>query len=337
MQARISNARAISFAQPTLYFKGTSDEDHAVSSLSSDVTSSDSNAEALRCTSFNVGGHYVKHSRRVPMDVKLSCSSYGVDEADLGIDLEREILRLPHNAIRKEMCGINVMVASAYHRGESVTRREVDEFYSWFDVFESLLLEYFDYEENVLFRWCEDNGVTVPLTQRTSARKTRRQQIFAVSAEISRTQWQSGFSSTFSRLFDLTEQLCSVLLEYFAVQEDTLGLPIRSACATEASKNALRRAWLDFGRSSREPGRFLACTLRCLARADDRKRFEGEWISRTASNPFGRHLTRSKLLKSRRRFISSHVQTVNGFYVRFVAYQQNVPLHRRMPLANTYA
>lgn len=64
-----------------------------------------------------------------------------------------DVFSLPHNAIRAECVDLYNILESIHARSHQVCVLELEEFFSWWKTFESFIIEYFDFEADVLFPW----------------------------------------------------------------------------------------------------------------------------------------------------------------------------------------
>lgn len=64
-----------------------------------------------------------------------------------------DVFSLPHNAIRAECIDLYNILESIHARGRQVCVIELEEFYVWWTAFEVFVIEYFDFEADVLFPW----------------------------------------------------------------------------------------------------------------------------------------------------------------------------------------
>lgn len=64
-----------------------------------------------------------------------------------------DVFTLPHNAIRAECIDLYNILESIHARGRQVCIVELEEFYMWWATFELFIIEYFDFEADILFPW----------------------------------------------------------------------------------------------------------------------------------------------------------------------------------------
>lgn len=64
-----------------------------------------------------------------------------------------DIFTLPHNAIRAEFMDLSSVLESVEVRLSCIRSYEIEELYFWWTVFEMFLVEYFDFEADILFPW----------------------------------------------------------------------------------------------------------------------------------------------------------------------------------------
>mmetsp|Transcript_339 Transcript_339/g.624 ORF Transcript_339/g.624 Transcript_339/m.624 type:complete len:373 (-) Transcript_339:1983-3101(-) len=62
-----------------------------------------------------------------------------------------DILALYHNAVKKELQDMYHMVEAMHKFQMSLGMEDIERFYSWWEVFEGFVIDYFDIEENVVF------------------------------------------------------------------------------------------------------------------------------------------------------------------------------------------
>lgn len=64
-----------------------------------------------------------------------------------------DVFALPHNAIRAECIDLYNILESIHARGRQVCVVELEEFFVWWSSFEVFVIEYFDFEADILFPW----------------------------------------------------------------------------------------------------------------------------------------------------------------------------------------
>lgn len=64
-----------------------------------------------------------------------------------------DVFSLPHNAIRSECVDLYNILESIHARSHRVCVVELEEFFTWWSAFEAFIIEYFDFEADVLYPW----------------------------------------------------------------------------------------------------------------------------------------------------------------------------------------
>eukprot|EP00179_Madagascaria_erythrocladioides_P002923 CAMPEP_0198320964 /NCGR_PEP_ID=MMETSP1450-20131203/9770_1 /TAXON_ID=753684 ORGANISM="Madagascaria erythrocladiodes, Strain CCMP3234" /NCGR_SAMPLE_ID=MMETSP1450 /ASSEMBLY_ACC=CAM_ASM_001115 /LENGTH=338 /DNA_ID=CAMNT_0044024473 /DNA_START=62 /DNA_END=1075 /DNA_ORIENTATION=- len=270
-----SSGRTLSFVQTDL-FNGNGiliDDAYSQSSLSSFETSGGSFAPtALMMSSSGSSGRPAGEARASTTRL-----------FNITARREEEVLKVAHGAVRKELCGLRVMVESLQKRkARTILQGEMHQFFTWFDQLESLLADYFQYEDQELFPWCQAHGIRLPQRFYGPRREAFHRTLGDLSACITRCRWHApvdpdGVATTLSGVAKLSERFSSIILQHLTNEGEWLGEQTRPGFTSSFVQETLRSVWMEFGIASDDPGRFLAFSLGGIEDPEERKRFENEW------------------------------------------------------------
>lgn len=145
-----------------------------------------------------------------------------------------DVFTLPHNAIRSECVDLFNILESMHVRSVEVSDKEMDELFSWWSVYESFVIEYFDFEADLLFPWVFVDGVANiplpdwPVDKHGAQRKLqasleeRKESFLNLLSHINGTfelRLHVDTADIFPTLMNDVNHFVPQLLEYFQVQE----------------------------------------------------------------------------------------------------------------------
>lgn len=181
-----------------------------------------------------------------------------------------DVFTLPHNAIRAECVDLYNILESIHARSHLVTVTEIEEFTVWWTAFEIFVIEYFDFEADVLFPWAFPSNANEDdrnMSPEHLARKLHSE-LFLKNSLLSRKeslldsirQLNGTFelrrhvdiADVFQTILDEVNQFVPSLLEYFHMQERYLPA-IVSQLYSEFSRDLVTRKYISYIKKGESP------------------------------------------------------------------------------------
>lgn len=181
-----------------------------------------------------------------------------------------DIFTLPHNAIRAECIDLYNILESIHARSQQVCVIELEEFYLWWAAFEIFIIEYFDFEADILYPYVfpietpPDPDLPEPelITQKRYADNLIKNSLFSRKETLldSIRQLNGTFelrrhvdtSDVFHTILEEVNDFVPKLLQYFHTQERHLP-PMVARLRSPSSKDTLSRKYVQYVRRGESP------------------------------------------------------------------------------------
>lgn len=181
-----------------------------------------------------------------------------------------DIFALPHNAVRAECVDLYNILESIHARSPQIVPMEMEEFNAWWIVFESFVIEYFDFEADELFRWVfprngndrETGSIDIIGHHKGSTETNIKNCLLAKKEEILQTirQLNGTFelrhhvdvSDSFQTILKTVNTLVPKLFDYFKAQERHLPA-IVSHLHPPSCKEILTKKYLHYIKNGENP------------------------------------------------------------------------------------
>ena len=187
--------------------------------------------------------------------------------AKFGSNWSLDVFSLPHNAVRAECVDLYNILESIHARGHRVSALELEEFNQWWRVFEIFIIEYFDFEADILFPTVFSHSVTAGVEDKVLREKVN-QDLLLRSSLLQRKdvlldyvrQLNGTFelrrhvdiSDVFQTVLDQVNLLVPNLLEYFHTEERHMS-PILLRLRPQLSREGITKKYLHYIRRGENP------------------------------------------------------------------------------------
>lgn len=246
-----------------------------------------------------------------------------------------DIFTLPHNAIRAECVDLYNILESIQARTDNVSLSELEEFSVWWKVFDVFLIEYFDFEADVLFSWVFPNTKDAPrngsvsqiLAHKSSGEVFMKNSLLTTKERL--LESLMGINNTFElrRHVDSQDvfqtvlkdvnQFVPKLIEYFRLQERHLPL-MMSHFYSPSAKETITRKYINYIRNGEAPNMNIAILTRWMD-----KPVREKWIRENL-----RGISRIVYPRWERKCIRDHTNIPFNFHGRLLRSVRNVAASR---------
>lgn len=240
---------------------------------------------------------------------------------------------LPHNAIRAECVDLYNILESIHARSHSVNSFELEEFHIWWTTFDAFIIEYFDFEADVLFPWVfpakssSDNAppnlppqkITNEIHLRNSL-MSKKELLLDAIRQLNGTfelRHNVDTADVFHTILDEVSDFVPKLLEYFHVQERHLP-PIVERYYTAAAKDPIVKEYVQYIKKGDSPQTNLVLLSRWMD-----SDVKDKWL-----RSYVRGLTRLLHKRWERRCNKSHGHIAYKFHKRLLRSVRSVAASR---------
>lgn len=182
-----------------------------------------------------------------------------------------DIFTLPHNAVRAECVDLYNILESIHARSPQIVPMEMEEFNAWWVIFESFVIEYFDFEADELFRWVfpRGNGSEREIgsidivghhkgsteTNIKNCLLAKKEEILQIIRQLNGTfelRHHVDVSDSFQNILKMVNSVVPKLFDYFKAQERHLPA-IVSHLHPPSCKEILTKKYLQYIKNGENP------------------------------------------------------------------------------------
>mmetsp|Transcript_1011 Transcript_1011/g.1911 ORF Transcript_1011/g.1911 Transcript_1011/m.1911 type:complete len:556 (-) Transcript_1011:430-2097(-) len=232
--------------------------------------------------------------------------------AEYGLETlwSRDPMVLPHNAIRRELMDLYYILTSIENRKASVSKEEMTEFRSWWDVFNAFLDLYFEVEEFLLFPYflaSEPEGSDARATvnkffeERTTIRKLNQ-----AASEAMVVGEMKVSEASLDMILTRMDDFAPVLLYYFRKMETELPRIVERHHKPE-SKVGLERDIFSMYTKSYEAAFFVPMLIRGIEAPEVADDFRAVYV---------KGLVRLRMQSWSKKYKDQHWKIVQSFHQR---------------------
>lgn len=178
---------------------------------------------------------------------------------------------MPHNALRAECVDLYNILESIHARSNQVDIMEMEEFNAWWATFEIFLIEYFDFEADILFPWVFPSDPRQPpgsplvpdvVAQKANAELVLRNSLLARKEALLDSVRQLNGTLELRRHVDTSDVFKTILeevnvfvprlMEYFHIEERHMP-PIVSHFHSSSSKEFISKKYINYIKKGENP------------------------------------------------------------------------------------
>lgn len=192
-----------------------------------------------------------------------------------------DIFTLPHNAIRAECVELYNILESIQARTDNVNLSELEEFSLWWSVFDVFLIEYFDFEADVLFSWVfpntrdtlPDESVSQVVNHKGSGELFMKSSLLSLKEQLLESLMAINNTFELRRHVDSQDVFQTVLkdvnrfvpklIDYFRLQERHLPSLV-SHFYSPSAKETITRKYVTYIRKGEAPQMNIALLTRWM-------------------------------------------------------------------------
>lgn len=192
-----------------------------------------------------------------------------------------DIFTLPHNAVRAECVDLYNILESIQARSHRVEFLELEEFCTWWTAFEMFVIEYFDFEADVLFSWIfpkgRDRAPDIPVSELIpnkmngdlvleSSLLARKEPLLESLRQINGTfelRRHVDSSDVFQTILEEVNDFVPKLMEYFHVEERHLP-PVVSHFHSSTVGDTLAKKYVAYIKHGEAPHMNIAILTRWM-------------------------------------------------------------------------
>lgn len=192
-----------------------------------------------------------------------------------------DIFTLPHNAVRAECVDLYNILESIQARSNRVEFSELEEFYTWWTAFEIFVIEYFDFEADVLFSWIfsklGEESEDIPRSGLTTTKLNsdlllegsllaRKEPLLESLRQINGTfelRRHVDACDVFHTILEDVNEFVPKLMEYFHLEERHLP-PLVSHVHSPTAKDAITKKYVTYIKHGESPHMNIAILTRWM-------------------------------------------------------------------------